>query len=284
MRFALRDRITRFERFAHSIPERRYQSQFSVPLTAVLAGAGAGAGAGLVASIHDGLLVQDLGLAVLIATMIPFGRFQLNLAAGIAPRPVARARLRGLLSDADRRLTAEMKLSPDEVMAMHTTLTRIKRVGDRLAGQQVSWRWRDAIRRERRLLIVTVALTTLFALVVGSLAAVDLAGGDHRGLPALVIAFLLVAADLSGVLLRRRRCRREQHDLGVELSSASTRLLARMAKIPAPDSPTAPVARIVSTIQTFTRKWLRDAKDGFPGIHRTQHRNPPAALVSSKAA
>jgi hypothetical protein len=85
MRYALRSRMTRFERFAHSIPERRYQSQFSVPLNTVLAGAGAGAG--LVASIHDGLLVQDLGLAVLIATMIPFGRFQLDLAAGIAPHP-----------------------------------------------------------------------------------------------------------------------------------------------------------------------------------------------------
>ncbi len=264
MRFALRDRITCFERFAHSIPERRYQSQFSVPLNTVLAGSGAGAGAGLVASIHDGLLVHDLGLAVLIATIIPFGRLQLDVAAGIAPRPVARARFRGLLSDADRRLTAEMKLSPDEVMAMRMMLTRINRVGDRIAGQQDSWRWRDAIQRERRLFTATVALTTLFAVVVGLLAAIHLARGDHRALPALVIASLLVAADLAGMLLRRSRCRREQHDLGVELSSVSTRLLARLATIPAPNSPTAPVARIVSRIQTFTRKWLRDPRARLP--------------------
>jgi hypothetical protein len=116
-------------------------------------------------------------------------------------------RLRGLLSDADRRLTAEMKLSPDEVITTRTTLTCIKRVGDRLAGQQDSWRWCDAIRRERPLLTATVALTTSFALVVGSLAAMHLARGDHHALPALVIASLLVAADLAGVLLRRSRCR-----------------------------------------------------------------------------
>jgi hypothetical protein len=77
------DRITRFEQFAHSIPEPHYLSQFSVPLTTVLAGAGAGAGAGLIAGIHDGSLIQDLGLAILIATMIPFGRFQLDVAAGL---------------------------------------------------------------------------------------------------------------------------------------------------------------------------------------------------------
>lgn len=269
MRYALRGRITRFEQFAHSIPERRYLSQFSVPLTTVLAGAGAGAGAGLVASIHDGLLVQDLGLAVLIATMIPFGRFQLDVAAGIAPRPVSRARLRRLLSDADRRLSTRTELSPDEAMTMRTTLTRIMRVGDRIAGQPISWRWRDAIRRERRLLTVTVAQAILFALVIGSLAVVRFARGDHSWLPALGIAFLLVAGDLSGMLLRRSRCRREQHDLGVELRSASTSLLIRLETISTPDSPSPPVARIVSTIQTFTRKWLGNAQRGFPGIHRS---------------
>jgi hypothetical protein len=269
MRYALRGRITRFEQFAHSIPERRYLSQFSVPLTTVLAGAGAGAGAGLVASIHDGLLVQDLGVAVLIATMIPFGRFQLGVVAGIASRPVSRARLRRLLSDADRRLSTRTELSLDETMTMRTTLTRIMRVGDRIAGQPVSWRWRDTIRRERRLLTVTVTQAILFALVVGSLAVVRFVRGDHTGIPALIIAFLLVAGDLTGVLLRRSRCRREQHDLGVELRSASARLLTRLETITTPDSPSLPVARIVSAIQTFTRKWLGNAQPGLPGIHRS---------------
>ncbi len=125
MRSALRGRITRFEQLAHSIPERRYLSEFSVPFATILAGASACAGAGLIASIHDGLLVQDFGLAVLIATMIPFARFQLGVAAGAAPRPVSRARLRRLLSDADERLAAQTELSPDEVTMMRTMLTRI---------------------------------------------------------------------------------------------------------------------------------------------------------------
>lgn len=95
MHYALRGRITRFEQFAHSIPEGRYLSQFSVPLTTALAGAGAG----LIVGFHDGLLVQDLSLAVLVATMIPFGLFQFDVAAVVAPHPVSRARL--LLDRAD---------------------------------------------------------------------------------------------------------------------------------------------------------------------------------------
>jgi hypothetical protein len=283
MRYALRGWITRFEQFAHSIPERRYLSEFSVPLTAVLAGAGAGVGAGLIASIQDGLLVQDLGLAVLVLTMVPFGCFQLDVAAGVAPRPVSRARLRRLLSNADRRLAARMELSPDEVRTMRAMLTRIMRVGDRLAGQPVSWRWRDTIRRERRLLTGAVAQSILFTLVVGSLAVVRLARGDHSGLPALGIALLLVTADLAGVFVRRNRCRREQYDLGVELRSASAALLTRLETIPAPNSPTAPVARIVSTIQKFTRQWLRDAQPGFPSIRRSLTETRLLPLVSSKA-
>jgi hypothetical protein len=283
MRCALRGRITRFEQFAHSIPERRYLSQFSVPLTTVLAGAGAGAGAGLIASIHDGLLVQDLGLAVLVATMIPFGRFQLDVAAGVAPRPISRARLRRLLSDAGRRLAAPMALSPDEIATMRTMLTRIMRVGDRLAGQPVSWRWRNAIRRERRLLTVTMAQAILFALVVGSLAVARLARGDHSGLPALGIALLLVAADLAGVFLRRNRCRREQHDLGVELRSASTRLLARLETVSTPDSPSQPVARIVSTIQTFTLKWLGNKQRRFADIHRSGPESSSRSLSARRS-
>jgi hypothetical protein len=254
MRSALRGRITRFEQLAHSIPERRYLSEFSVPFATILAGAGAGAGAGLIASIHDGLLVQDFGLAVLIATMIPFTRFQLGVAAGAAPRPVSRARLRRLLSDADRRLAAQTELSPDEVTMMRTMLMRTMRVGDRLTRQPFSWH--DAIRRERRLLTMAVAQAILFALVVGSLAVVRLTRGDLTGFLALGFALLLVAADLTGVFLRRNRCRCEQYDLGVELRSASTRLLARLETIPA-NPPTASAGRIVSMIRTCTRQWLR---------------------------
>lgn len=266
MRYVLRGRITRFEQFAHSIPDRRYLAQFSVPLTTVLAGAGAGAGAGLIASIHGGLLVQDFGLAVLVATMIPFGRFQLDVAAGVVPRPVSRARIRRLLSDADRRLATRMELSPDEVTKMRVTLIRITRVGDRLARQPVSWRWRDAIQRERRLLTVAVAQSILFALVVGSLAVARLARGDLGGLLALGIAFLLVAADLAGVLLRRSRCHREQQDLGVELRSAGTGLLARLETIAAPTTQ-APPARIVSAIRMLAHRWLRNIKaDDFPEV------------------
>jgi hypothetical protein len=127
-----------------------------------------------------------------------------------------------------------MKLSPDEVTTMRTTLTRIMRVGDRLADQPVSWRWRDSIRSERPLLTAAVALAISGALVDGSLAVVRLTRGDHSGLPALGIALLLVAADLAGMLLRRSRCRREQHNLGVELRTASSRLLARLETIHAP--------------------------------------------------
>jgi hypothetical protein len=264
MRYVLRGRITRFEQFAHSIPERRYLSQFSAPLATVLAGAGAGAGAGLVTSIHDGLLIQDLGFAVLVATIVPFGRFQLDIAAGIAPRPVSRARLRRLLSDADRTLSFRTKLSSEEAMMMRVTVTRIMRVGDRIVGQSVSWRWRDAIRRERRLLTASVAQAILFALVVVSLAVVRFARGDHSGLPALGIAFLLIAGSLTGVLLRQSRCRREQHDLGVELRSASIRLLTRLETISPTNSPPPSVGRFGSSIQTFARKWLGNASGYRP--------------------
>jgi hypothetical protein len=41
---ALRRRITRFEQFAHTIPEHRYHSHFSAPLNNVFAGAAAAAG------------------------------------------------------------------------------------------------------------------------------------------------------------------------------------------------------------------------------------------------
>ena len=266
MRYVLRCRITRFEQFTHSIPERRYLSHFCAPLITILASAGAGAGAGMVASIHEGWFVPYLGIIVLLATMISFGRYLLNDAAGITPRPVSRARLRRLLADVSRRLDADTPMpSPAEFVTIRVTLIRIRRVGDRLAGQSLSWRWRDAIRRERRLLIAAVMLATLLPVVVGSLATVRLIHGDHRALPVFGTALILIAANLAGVLLRGRRCRDEQYDLGVELRSESTKLLARLETIPEPGSTAPRATRILFTIGVFMHRWLRTGQPSFPG-------------------
>ena len=247
-------------------------------MTRVLAGPGAGEG--LVASIHDGLLVQDLGIAVLMATVTSFGRFQLGVTAGLVRGQSPEPRLRRLPGDADRRLAAGMKLSSDEFVIMRTTLTRIMRVGDRVADQSVSWRWvmrsganvgcsprlcysRSCFRRHR--------LASRIALF----------HGDHKGLPALGIALLLLTTDLAGVFIRASRCRREQHDLGVELRSESTKLLTRLETMPGPISTAAPVARIVSTIRTIARQLLHDGQPGLLGIRQNATSTRPAPHVSA---
>jgi hypothetical protein len=237
MRYVLRGRITRFEQFAHSIPERRYLSHFSAPLNNVLASAGAGAGAGMLFSSHAGVPGQYLGVLIFLATIMAFGWYSVRDAAGITPRPVSRARLRRLLAEADRRLATGMpRPSPAEVVRMRGTLTRVMRVGDRLAGQALSWRWRDAIARERRVFTVAVAIAVLVPFAAGSLAAVRVAQGDDRLLPVLGAALSLIAANLTGMLLRGRRCREEQYDLGVELRCQSADLLARLETITEPAS------------------------------------------------
>lgn len=281
MRYVLRGRITRFEQFAHSIPEHRYLSHFSAPLNNVLASAGAGAGAGMVFSSHAGVSGPYLGVLVFLATMMAFGWYSLRHAAGITPRPVSRARLRRLLAEADRRLATGMpRPSLAEVVRMRGTLTRILHVGDRLAGQALSWRWRDAIGRERRVLTVAVSIAVLVPFAVGSLATVRVVHGDDRTLPVLGAALLLIAANLTGVLLRGRRCRDEQYDLGVELRRNSAGLLARLETIAEPASTTARATQVISTIEAFARRWLRN---GRPGLASAGPAGLPSTLGSSKA-
>ena len=134
----------------------------------------------------------------------------------------------------------------------------------------LSWRWRDAIRRERRLLVAALILTALFPVVAGSLATVRLIHGDHRALSVFGMALILIIANLTGVLLRAKRCRDEQYDLGVELRSESTKLLARLETIPEPDSTARRTARILFTLRAFMHRWLRNSQPSFSGIHLSE--------------
>ena len=117
--------------------------------------------------------------------MMAFGWYSLRHAAGFTPPPSLAPG-----SAAPRRGGPEAGYrhadpSPAEVVRMRQTLTRILHVGDRLAGQALSWRWRDAIGRERRVLTVAVSIAVLVPFAFGSLATVRVAHGDDRTFPVL---------------------------------------------------------------------------------------------------
>src|SRR5262249_59334675 len=81
MQYTLRERITRMERRAHSLPERRYWADVSDPLITVVAGAAAGVGASTRGNVHENWFAPSLGWAIL------FFCFSANRAAGGPPRP-----------------------------------------------------------------------------------------------------------------------------------------------------------------------------------------------------
>src|SRR5215831_4687790 len=165
MQYTLRERITRMERRAHSLPERRYWADVSDPLITVVAGAAAGVGASTMANVHEDWFAPSLGWAILFF-------YRVNRAAGSTPRPVTRARLRRLLADTARRLdSGTVSLTLAEAAQMRRSLARVMRVGERLSHQSQTWRWREAIQREQPLLTGAVMLSALFWLVTGSFAA-----------------------------------------------------------------------------------------------------------------
>jgi hypothetical protein len=276
MQYTLRERTTRIERRAHSLPERRYSAEVASPLTTVVAGAGAGAGASIMASVHEGWFTLSLGWAVLMATLIPFFCYLVNRAAGINPRPVTRARLRRLLADTARRLdSCTGSLTLAEAAQIRDSLARVMHVGDRLIHQSQTWRWREAIRREQRLLTGAVMLSALFWLVTGSLAAVRLSHGDHQALPGLGISITLAGALVAGTFLRGTRYRRDRHDLGVELRTHSAQLLTRLEAFP---SRATPGDRRTNILGGFRATALLGLLDRTHVLARRRQSNPEPVL------
>ena len=227
MQYTLRERITRMERRAHSLPERRYWADVSDPLITVVAGAAAGVGASTMANVHEDWFAPSLGWAIL------FFCYRVNRAAGSTPRPVTRARLRRLLADTARRLdSGTVSLTLAEAAQMRRSLARVMRVGERLSHQSQTWRWREAIQREQPLLTGAVMLSALFWLVTGSFAAVRLGNGDQHALPGLGVSIAVAGTLVAGTFLRGARYRRDRRDLGVELSTQSAQLLTRLEAFP----------------------------------------------------
>lgn len=233
MHYTLRERITRMERRAHSLPQRRYSADLFNPVITIVVSAGVGVGASTMVNVHEGSFAPLFGYAILMATLIPFFCYLVNRAAGIAPRPVTRARLRRLLADTARQLdSANGPLPLAEVAQMRDSLTRVMRVGDRLTHQSQTWRWREAIQRERRLLAGAIMLSALFWMAYGSLTAVRLSHGYHQSLVGMGLSIALVGVLVVGIYLRGTRYRRDRHDLGVELRTQSAKLLTRLETFP----------------------------------------------------
>ena len=279
MHYTLRERITRVEQRAHSLPQGRYSADVFNPVITMVVSAAVGVGAGTMGNVHQGPFGPILGYAILMATLIPFFCYLVNRAAGITPRPVTRASVRRLLADTARRLdTATSPLPLTEAAQMRDRLTRVMRVGDRLMHQSQTWRWREAIQREHRLLTGSVMLSVLFWMANGSVAAVRLSHGVDRSLVSLGLSLALLAILVAGISLRGTRYRRDRHDLGAELCTESSRLLTRLEAVSSQAAPRSrragllaglrPTALLGLLERTYTpgqSNWSR-ALPGFAGL------------------
>ncbi|SCF36210.1 hypothetical protein GA0070618_5746 [Micromonospora echinospora] len=232
--------LRRLERHWHAIPHERWITLASIPLVTVFGGILLSYGVNLLSDADGGR-----NLPGVFSLVLGFGLtawYYTRQAAGAYQRPTPRARNRGLIADA--AVTLARRPPPDlrSREALRVALRRVNRLGARLAAADDGG-WRDACRRERRWLVVLVAVVVGAPVLTLVLFAWRLVGGSPttRGLPGVVAMLAGIAvAVLLAMGSRRYRLRRERRLFGRELQQGSADLLGRMfdptrgERVPAP--------------------------------------------------
>ncbi|XTZ17819.1 hypothetical protein ACQSSU_10820 [Micromonospora echinospora] len=218
--------LRRLERHWHAIPHERWITLASIPLVTVFGGILLSYGVNLLSDADGGR-----NLPGVFSLVLGFGLtawYYTRQAAGAYQRPTPRARNRGLIADAAATLARRPPPDLRSREALRVALLRVNRLGARLAAADGGWR--DACRRERRWLVVLVAVVVGAPVLTLVLFAWRLVGGTPtRGLPGVVA--LLVGTVVAGLLAmgsRRYRTRRERRLFGRELQQGSADLLGRM--------------------------------------------------------
>jgi hypothetical protein len=252
-----RGSIIRVERAMHAIPHDRYYTRFALPLIAAITAACIGIGINLMTG-NEGLRGY-VGLLLIIVFLFLLGRYLLSDATGSLPRPIPRARLRRLLAEAGERLDSAESLTASETVRLIDQLTRIGKVGDRLARRANEESWWKTIRNERRWLVISISLAILLPLAGIIRITVHLATSDSNTAASSALGlFVLAAAAAAGAFLRRMRHRRNLSELGVELRAESDALLARVAEataIQAQQSSSRPTPTLRNIWDRLIRRW-----------------------------
>ncbi|MFI6820379.1 hypothetical protein ACIBJE_05415 [Micromonospora sp. NPDC050187] len=219
--------LRRLERHWHAIPQERWITLAAIPLVTVFGGILLSYGVNLLSDADGG---RDLPGA--FAVLLGFGLtawYYARQAAGAFRRPTPKARNRALVADAAAALARRPPPDLRSREALRLALRRVNRLGERLAVADDGG-WRDACRRERRWLVVLVAVVVGAPVLTLVLFAWRLVGGSPtRGLPGVVAMLTGIAvAGLLAMGSRRYRIRRERRLFGRELQQGSADLLGRM--------------------------------------------------------
>lgn len=253
-RFAWRGHLTRIERTLHAVPTDRYVNRFFLPLASVIVSASVGIGINLLTNVDLSSLGQYLGLVLVVVSVVVIGGYLGRHATESFPRPGARARLRRALAEVEEALGSDAVLEPSDLLRMRARLRRIRGVGSRLERRASSMGWRDVVRQERRWFAAAVALAALlpFVALVWSVVLAVEREDPVEASPAGMLASLGVATVIAASL-RSVRYRRDLHALGVELRTASERLLLRLPSI---DAAPPPASRPPRTVRSVLRDLL----------------------------
>ncbi|MEV0325989.1 hypothetical protein AB0H63_05980 [Micromonospora echinospora] len=219
--------LRRLERHWHAIPHERWITLASIPLVTVFGGILLSYGVNLLSDADGGR-----NLPGVFSLVLGFGLtawYYTRQAAGAYQRPTPRARNRGLIADAAATLARRPPPDLRSREALRLALRRVNRLGERLAASDDGG-WRNACRRERRWLLVLVAVVVgapVLTLLLFAGRMVD--GAPTEGLFEFVGIFGGIAvAGLLAMGSRRYRIRRERRLFGRELQQGSADLLGRM--------------------------------------------------------
>jgi hypothetical protein len=226
VRLLFREQIADTERKLHALPGARYISHFATPMATFTVGLVAGYG---INQMSEGGIAGFSGLVTVAVIGVALGRFHLQDATGTLPRPVPRARWRLQLADARRTFDNASSLPAVELDRVRSRLDVIAEVGDRLVQRSSTLTWRNAIRRERRWVVVLVPTAAFLPLAaVARTVAVHGLGTAAAG--QLGVLSLMTACVIAAAVARRTRHQRELYALGTELRSEAARLTAQYVR------------------------------------------------------